>query len=92
LTGALGCICWLAMALLHEAAGDSMMQTGSYSQGVALAGLAPLFGLVPLLLFWGRTPEKTKEMLPVGGGAVKEPIPAAAVSEAIRTAGDPIRQ
>jgi ACS family hexuronate transporter-like MFS transporter len=52
LTGALGCINWLAMYLLHELAGESIKQTRSYSQGVALAGLAPLLG-VAALLFWG---------------------------------------
>jgi len=35
--------------------GDSVKQTGSYSQGVALAGLAPLIGVVALVMFWGRT-------------------------------------
>jgi len=67
LTGALGCICWLAMALVHELAGDSSMRTGSYSQGVAIAGLFPLVGLAALLLFWGRTPTAREESIEVGG-------------------------
>src|SRR5262249_53124411 len=54
LTGALGCTTWLAMALLHELVGDSIKRTGSCSQGVALAGLVPLLGLVALLGFWGK--------------------------------------
>ena len=53
-TGALGCICWLSMSLLHEVVGDSIKRTGSYSQGMALAGLFPLLGLAVLTLFWGR--------------------------------------
>ncbi len=53
LTGALGCICWLAMALLQEVVGDVVQRTGSYTQSIALAGLAPLIGLVALLLLWG---------------------------------------
>jgi hypothetical protein len=53
-TGALGCICWLSMSLLHEVVGDSIKRTGSYSQGMALAGLFPLLGLAVLVLFWGR--------------------------------------
>src|SRR5262249_46317452 len=52
-TGALGCINWLAMALLHELVGDSINRTGSYSLGMALAGLAPLLGFGVLLVFWG---------------------------------------
>jgi MFS family permease len=61
LTGALGCINWLAMSLLHEVVGDSVKQTGNYSQGVCLAGLAPLLGLLVLLLFWGRSPATEPE-------------------------------
>jgi ACS family hexuronate transporter-like MFS transporter len=56
LTGALGCICWMALALLHEVVGDVVKRTGSYSSGMATVGLAPLVGLAALLLLWGRTP------------------------------------
>jgi ACS family hexuronate transporter-like MFS transporter len=55
LTGALGCICWLSMSLLHEVVGDSIVRTGSYSEGVAAAGLLPLLAVAALLLFWGKT-------------------------------------
>jgi hypothetical protein len=55
LTGALGCTCWLAMALLQEAAGDLATRTGSYTQGVALSGLAPWIALAALILLWGRS-------------------------------------
>jgi MFS family permease len=54
LTGALGCICWLAMSLLHESVGDSIERTGRYSECVAAAGLVPLLAVVVLLLFWGK--------------------------------------
>jgi ACS family hexuronate transporter-like MFS transporter len=54
-TGALGCINWLAMYALHAGVGELVTKTKSYSVGVALAGLAPLVGLAVLLLFWGRT-------------------------------------
>src|SRR5262249_52238020 len=57
-TGSLGCINWLVMALLHEAAGDSIKRTERYAEGLALAGVAPLVGLAALLLFWGKTPRK----------------------------------
>jgi ACS family hexuronate transporter-like MFS transporter len=69
LTGALGCICWLAMYLLHELAGESIKETGSYSQGVALAGLAPLVGVAALLLLWGKTPRQE----PAAGALDKTP-------------------
>jgi hypothetical protein len=51
-TGALGCSCWLAMAPVHEAVGDVVKQTGSYSAGMAAAGFAPLVGAAALFLFW----------------------------------------
>jgi ACS family hexuronate transporter-like MFS transporter len=57
LTGALGCINWLAMSLLHAGVGDSIKRTGSYSLGVSLAGLAPLIGLGVLVFFWGKAPQ-----------------------------------
>jgi ACS family hexuronate transporter-like MFS transporter len=62
LTGALGCTCWLAMALVHEAVGDMVKQTGSYTYGVACAGFLPLAGLTVLVLLWGR--EHRRESLP----------------------------
>jgi ACS family hexuronate transporter-like MFS transporter len=53
-SGALGCICWLSMALLHEVVGDTVRRTGSYTYAMAVAGLMPLLALVILLLFWDR--------------------------------------
>jgi ACS family hexuronate transporter-like MFS transporter len=55
-TGALGCINWLAMALLHELVGDSIKRRGTYSEGLALAGLAPLLGFAVLWLVWWPGP------------------------------------
>jgi ACS family hexuronate transporter-like MFS transporter len=52
LTGALGCINWLAMYALHALVGESVKATGKYDLGVGLAGLAPLVGLAVLLFFW----------------------------------------
>jgi ACS family hexuronate transporter-like MFS transporter len=52
-TGALGCSCWLAMAPVHEAVGDTAKATGSYAAGMTAAGLAPLVALAALALFWG---------------------------------------
>jgi ACS family hexuronate transporter-like MFS transporter len=54
-TGSLGCINWLMMALLHELAGDSIKQTQSYAEGLAVAGLAPVLGVAALLLLWGKS-------------------------------------
>jgi ACS family hexuronate transporter-like MFS transporter len=54
LTGSLGCICWLSMYALHALVGESIKATGSYTLGVALAGLAPLVGLAVLVKFWDR--------------------------------------
>src|SRR5207253_2188084 len=44
-TGALGCMCWLAVAPLQEAVGDTAAKTGSYALGMTLAGCAPLLGV-----------------------------------------------
>jgi ACS family hexuronate transporter-like MFS transporter len=59
-TGALGCINWLAMALLHELVGDSIKRMGSYSLGMALAGLAPMAGFLVLFLCWGNLGQSAK--------------------------------
>jgi MFS family permease len=91
-TGALGCVCWLSMALLHELAGESVMRTGSYSQGMALAGLLPLAGLAALVLFWGRTP--VTEALPEEEEimALASPAPTRVASEALRAAPSEVRE
>ena len=62
LSGALGCINWLAMYLLHETVGTAVKQTGSNSLGVALAGLAPMLGVAALLLLWGKDAPKDKPL------------------------------
>ena len=63
LTGALSCICWMFMSLLQEVVGDVVQRTGSYTEGVAFAGLPPLLGVVALLLFWGK-PSKAEVHAP----------------------------
>lgn len=60
-TGTLGCINWIAIALLQGGVGVYVKQTKSYQLGVALAGLAPLFGLMVALLLWGPT-EPTRDV------------------------------
>jgi ACS family hexuronate transporter-like MFS transporter len=66
LTGSLSCICWMSMSLLHELVGTVVEETGSYSQGVACAGLIPLVGLVVLVLFWGKAASLTEVSPPPG--------------------------
>jgi ACS family hexuronate transporter-like MFS transporter len=66
LTGALGFICWMSLALLHDVVGNHVKQTGSYEDVIRLAGLAPLVGLVALLLLWGKTPAPVAQPAPVG--------------------------
>src|SRR5262249_3620930 len=65
-TGSLGCCCWLAVAPIHEAVGDLVKQTGSYSAGMAVAGFAPLLGLAALAIFWGRDASARRVHLPDG--------------------------
>jgi ACS family hexuronate transporter-like MFS transporter len=61
LTGALGCICWLSMYALHALVGESVTLTRSYSTGVALAGVAPLLGVLVLVAFWGPGAPRTEK-------------------------------
>src|SRR5262245_54349951 len=72
-TGALGCSCWLAVAPIHEAVGDLVKQTGSYSAGMAAAGFAPLLAVGALALFWGR--DSSAQSLTVSCAA---PLPSTA--------------
>jgi hypothetical protein len=60
-TGALACINWLAIAPIHEAVGNVVKQTGSYSAGMAAAGFAPLLGVGALALFWGKDRNEASE-------------------------------
>jgi len=64
LTGSLSCINWLAMYLMQELAGASAVQTGSYSQGMALAGLAPLAGFAAMIVLWGKDPPPPEDSPP----------------------------
>jgi ACS family hexuronate transporter-like MFS transporter len=75
LTGALGCICWMSLALLHEAVGDAVGGSKSYSAGVAGAGLLPLLGVAALLLLWGRTPDRPQGRAPVLAEGIRLPAP-----------------
>jgi ACS family hexuronate transporter-like MFS transporter len=88
LTGSLGCICWLSMSLLHEVVGDSVVQSGSYSGGVALAGFGPAIALTALLLFWGKSPTVKQEPLP----PAEEPLPTPIMHpDGIRASADGVQ-
>jgi ACS family hexuronate transporter-like MFS transporter len=63
LTGALGCVNWLAMYLLQAGVGELVKARESYSLGVALAGLAPLVGLAVLMGLWGRRAPRTEKVM-----------------------------
>lgn len=54
-TGALGCITWIASSYMQEWVGNTVKATGSYGEALFFAGLVPLVGCVALL-FWGRSP------------------------------------
>jgi ACS family hexuronate transporter-like MFS transporter len=84
-TGALGCISWLSMSLLHEAVGDSIKQTGSYDLAMSAAGILPLIGVGALLLFW-RAAEGTPQPVPL-----LEAVPTPSADEAIRPTADGIK-
>jgi len=47
-------ISFMAVAITRLV-GDVVEQTGSYTPGVAVAGVLPLLGLGALLLLWGQT-------------------------------------
>jgi hypothetical protein len=55
------------MYALHAGVGESVKATGSYSTGVALAGLAPLLGLAVLVLLWDRAAPRVAEVKVAAG-------------------------
>jgi hypothetical protein len=86
LTGSLSCACWLAVAGLHEVFGNLVKQTGSYTLGVALAGLAPLVGMLAFIPLWGRTSR------PIPSAPEKESWKPTAPNEQIATSVATIEQ
>lgn len=51
-TGILGTAAWAAVSPLQKYFGRVVDQTGSFNEGIALAGLTPLVGYVALMLLW----------------------------------------
>jgi ACS family hexuronate transporter-like MFS transporter len=58
-TGTLGFINWLAIALLQAGIGVSRDLTGSFVAGMIFASLAPAAGVVALVFFWREPTKKT---------------------------------
>ncbi len=54
LAGFLTCTAWFTVGKVHELMGEHIKATGSYDVGFVLAGLAPLAGLVGLLVLWRK--------------------------------------
>jgi MFS transporter, ACS family, hexuronate transporter len=53
-TGMLGCVSWLSVALMQWLIGKTIKETGSYAAGLAFAGVMPLVGFAALALFWEK--------------------------------------
>lgn len=51
-TGLLGALGWLISSPVQKMFGSYVDKTGSFDDGLALAGFAPLLGLIVLLLVW----------------------------------------
>lgn len=54
LSGILASLTWVTVGTVQGAIGAHIKETGSYDLGFAVAGLAPLAGLLALLLVWKR--------------------------------------
>ncbi|MBY0513615.1 MAG: MFS transporter [Gemmataceae bacterium] len=59
LSGLLAAAGWVAAGAVQEAMGDLIQRTGRFDAGFVLAGLAPLAGLVALVVLW-RPEAQTK--------------------------------
>ena len=77
-TGFLGCGNWLAMAALHEIAGKWIERTSSYTEGIALAGLAPLGGILIFGLIWGKAEVTVPAPAPLAASPTEDAKPQAA--------------
>ena len=62
ITGILGTAAWVVVSPLQKYFGRVVDQTGSFNEGIALAGLTPLVGYIALTLLWH---EPKGELAPV---------------------------
>lgn len=58
-TGILGTVAWATSSPCQKYFGRLADQTGSFNEGIALAGLTPLIGFAALILLW-REPERAR--------------------------------
>ena len=65
-TGILGTVAWAVSSPCQKYFGRLADQTGSFNEGIALAGLTPLIGYVALMLLW-REPKPERETISVRG-------------------------
>jgi ACS family hexuronate transporter-like MFS transporter len=66
--GTLGCVAWLASAVMHRQVGRWVDRTGSYAAALSVTGFLPLAALAVLVLFWDRpgAPATTRDEVRVG--------------------------
>jgi len=65
-TGILGTVAWATSSPCQKFFGRLADQTGSFNEGIALAGLTPLIGYVALMLLW-KEPKSAHEAGRVAG-------------------------
>lgn len=72
-TGILGTVAWATSSPCQKFFGRLADQTGSFNEGIALAGLAPLIGYVALMLLWQEprqtSAEPPRNHSPAGGAS-----------------------
>jgi MFS transporter, ACS family, hexuronate transporter len=59
-TGILAFLGWIASSPVHRLFGVYVDRTGSFDVGLAMVGLAPMVGLVAMLILWPRQEESRK--------------------------------
>ncbi len=64
ITGVAGVAAWLIPAQIQKLFGLLADRTGSFDLGLALAGFLPLIALVPLALFWKKSPSSAENERP----------------------------
>jgi nitrate/nitrite transporter NarK len=60
-SGLLGALGWLTASPLQKVFGRVIDKTKSYDEGLAIIGLAPLAGILLLLILWPPWSEEVKQ-------------------------------